>query len=351
MAKYYLLNSTELAGCGVLSAGIIIDSDVKDIDAIRIGGGQLWPIEDKEVGAASTKAIALLKRGGNPIADGVMLAAAAKSLRIGAKQSILWALDGTGDATTWDGIFAFVEGAKAPLDIYVKNGDAVTIPARDEPYNLKGARFLGTAPGLSKSTTVSIADGAVLSNLSGVVNAVSIIGNATTAPCIIPVFNTDSPPFLVADRGGGFANDGSFPMIVVPDNNAMVFASYDGGIFTKGSGTAVVQLGASAGLFYLVSSYGISEFKAGNAAIVTGDVTSGVVVIDDGTLPSPLPPFTGFAGTTARGITQAVATTTATRPAGFGDGPKLGLSVFDSDLGKPIWWDGTQWVDATGTPA
>ena len=36
---------------------------------------------------------------------------------------------------------------------------------------------------------------------------------------------------------------------------------------------------------------------------------------------------------------------TADRPSS----PPTGAMFFDTDLGKPIWWDGTQWVDATGT--
>ena len=36
---------------------------------------------------------------------------------------------------------------------------------------------------------------------------------------------------------------------------------------------------------------------------------------------------------------------TASRPAS----PVVGESYFDTDLGKPIWFDGTNWVDATGT--
>ena len=28
----------------------------------------------------------------------------------------------------------------------------------------------------------------------------------------------------------------------------------------------------------------------------------------------------------------------------------IGTVHFDTTLGKPIWWDGTDWVDATGTP-
>ena len=27
----------------------------------------------------------------------------------------------------------------------------------------------------------------------------------------------------------------------------------------------------------------------------------------------------------------------------------VGYTFFDTTVGKPIWWDGTNWVDATGT--
>lgn len=37
---------------------------------------------------------------------------------------------------------------------------------------------------------------------------------------------------------------------------------------------------------------------------------------------------------------------TASRPST----PTLGQSYFDQTLGKPIWWNGTAWVDATGAP-
>lgn len=29
----------------------------------------------------------------------------------------------------------------------------------------------------------------------------------------------------------------------------------------------------------------------------------------------------------------------------------IGRTYFDATLGIPIWWDGSQWVDATGAPA
>lgn len=31
--------------------------------------------------------------------------------------------------------------------------------------------------------------------------------------------------------------------------------------------------------------------------------------------------------------------------------PTIGQFYFDTTLGYPIWWDGSQFVDATGTPA
>ncbi len=28
----------------------------------------------------------------------------------------------------------------------------------------------------------------------------------------------------------------------------------------------------------------------------------------------------------------------------------IGRPYFDTDLGTPIWWDGAQWIDASGAP-
>lgn len=41
--------------------------------------------------------------------------------------------------------------------------------------------------------------------------------------------------------------------------------------------------------------------------------------------------------------------TTATRPVLASQ--HVGVRVFDTDLGKPIFWDGTDWVDIDGNPA
>jgi hypothetical protein len=43
-------------------------------------------------------------------------------------------------------------------------------------------------------------------------------------------------------------------------------------------------------------------------------------------------------------VEAPVGGTTGARPAT----PTLYQGYFDATLGKPIWWDGTTWVDATG---
>lgn len=46
-----------------------------------------------------------------------------------------------------------------------------------------------------------------------------------------------------------------------------------------------------------------------------------------------------------RGEQQAAPFTTATRPVVT----TIGAAIFDTTLGKPVWWNGTVWKDATGT--
>lgn len=56
-----------------------------------------------------------------------------------------------------------------------------------------------------------------------------------------------------------------------------------------------------------------------------------------------------FASRVAEGMTQMRASgTTAQRPT---KNLYVGLVYFDTTLGLPIWYDGTEWVDATGTSA
>lgn len=42
---------------------------------------------------------------------------------------------------------------------------------------------------------------------------------------------------------------------------------------------------------------------------------------------------------------------TASRPSLINNAHHIGVSVYDTNLGKPIWWTGTKWVDGAGNPA
>lgn len=44
-----------------------------------------------------------------------------------------------------------------------------------------------------------------------------------------------------------------------------------------------------------------------------------------------------------------IAGLTADRPKDLG-GEYIGLSYFDQELGRPLWWDGERWVFADGNP-
>ena len=46
---------------------------------------------------------------------------------------------------------------------------------------------------------------------------------------------------------------------------------------------------------------------------------------------------------------EGFAESTANRPDYTSSAIYVGLSMFDTTLGKPIWWDGSDWVDATGS--
>lgn len=52
-----------------------------------------------------------------------------------------------------------------------------------------------------------------------------------------------------------------------------------------------------------------------------------------------------------KAIPLVLSGTTAQRPTIPAGTVRVGISYFDTTLGKPIWWDGSGWVDATGTSA
>lgn len=71
-------------------------------------------------------------------------------------------------------------------------------------------------------------------------------------------------------------------------------------------------------------------------------------VVTRGGLPAARPWVTWAATTSALLTALAASGTTANRPTTF---LFTGRPYFDTTLGQPIWYDGSQWVDATGAGA
>ena len=76
----------------------------------------------------------------------------------------------------------------------------------------------------------------------------------------------------------------------------------------------------------------------------------GMHVVDVGTMPAKArPDWFNFASRVAEAVTALRSSgTTANRPT---VGLFIGRTYFDTTLGKPVWHDGSGWVDATGASA
>ena len=91
------------------------------------------------------------------------------------------------------------------------------------------------------------------------------------------------------------------------------------------------------------------DAKVDSSRVLT-DVPSGAVFTDtitviDDTTPSTTTVYSSDKTQTLYNETQVRSGTTPDRPTGV----VIGTMYFDTDLNMPIWWNGTDWVDATGT--
>jgi hypothetical protein len=247
---------------------------------------------------------------------------------------------------TWADVMAMVSASEAPLPIWVSSAFGVpTIPAGSGTSDLHWCWFQSQTLGGLGQTTVELEDGAVLHNLWGCVGNAGVHMHPTIAPCLTFTTTGGNPPILSLWSTGGMQNSGTVPAIQAVDFFVLLLR-LAGGLVT---GTApVLNIGPGAVGVLGIANSGVYPIDV----ISSTDGTATLVVQTDGTGPSPLPAQAGFAGTqvfAAQG--PASSSTTAGRPVGpFGPVP-VGLMDFDTTLGKPVWWDGTQWVDATGAPA
>jgi hypothetical protein len=242
---------------------------------------------------------------------------------------------------------AFVGASAPPIDIYV--GGNVTIPAGI--YAMKGSGFISDP--IIGAFTITMADGAQLENLGFVEGQIVLEANSTVlTPLVFNAATGGAPNALILRFNGALQNNGSIPMIEVPNGTFFVLGMLLNATLLVSGPAPIVNANGGAGTVVIVGVQGTATI---NNDWLTGPVGCTLLYQNLGGAPSPLPTNAGFAGITIQNIlTGASCTGPATRPINpFGALP-IGATIFDQSLGasgKPIWWDGTQWVDATGTPA
>lgn len=256
-----------------------------------------------------------------------------------------------GDAETWAEVMALVSGSKAPTDIFITANLAIPPGV----YDMRGSRFIANP--IVNQAVISLADGAQLVDLASVAGQLILEANGTglVVPLTWSVWSGGGglPAILILDFNGVLRNLGSAPMIEVPDNKFFVIAFLANGTLLKVGAGAIINAGASS--VVIVGAFGGSS--AMPDGWLTGPASASCLYQNGaGASPSPLPVNAGFAGGTVQNLLDGTSCTgPATRPMNpFGGNLPVGASVFDQSLGltgKPIWWDGTQWVDATGAPA
>lgn len=250
---------------------------------------------------------------------------------------------------TWAEVYAGIQATDSRVQVMVDDQlGAASVPAGF--YDLGGrveisalvARFGFSGP----PTAVVMDDGAVFHNLYTVQENIRLETHQTAAPAL----TFDSFAIFAVWNGGVLDNQGSRPVIDVGAGTALAFRLKNGGTVSGNMpvidlvGAATLALNAT-DLPFLINDW------------ISGDPASTLIYLTDDTFAPPT--LAGFAGTYSIDLRGSkadrdtpAAGDTASRPSGgVPFGPLLGQMYFDTDLTKPIWWDGTQWVDATGAPA
>lgn len=255
--------------------------------------------------------------------------------------TISWAPGGGGDATTWAEVMEFVDAANHPLTVYL-NGSASIPPG---VYDVNGMQLISD-PEIA-TFVVTMDDGAQLNDLGAILGQLTLKSLSTAlTPLVFVAPPSGGPNSLKLEFNASLENAGTVPMIEVAAGDLFVIAGLFNATLTDTA--PVVNLGAGSTL--LIGVYGSLNVTDD---YVTGPASATLVYqVVTGGLPTPIPVNAGFAGTTVQNVLTGWSCTTAGRPAA---NPlytlHTGTMTFDTDLGFPIWWDGTQWVDATGTPA
>lgn len=264
----------------------------------------------------------------------------------GNAKSVMWGPDG--DVQTWEEVMDFVNSSKAPVDIIPYSyGVPQEIPAGT--YEMNHSRMVSPRYGEPSPNVVRALDGAVLRNFLSIQGAMVFESISSS-----PIFEYDVlggyPISLFADANSVWVNNGTAPFIQVPDNEFSVISFRSGGQYPGNPSVPLIALGDNC-ICLIVINNGIQAIQD---YVISGPVSSAIIVRHDGSFSFPIPPLTLFGGSmfnSPLGVNGG-AGGTSFRPVPFVGPVSTGCQYFDLDLAppRPIWWDGSQWIDASNTP-
>lgn len=251
------------------------------------------------------------------------------------ESAIIWNTDGiSSDVNNWTQLYSLLQRIQVPVYIYLdKQPSDPPFVIPEGTWNLNNSYFISKT---SDPQTILVEDGAVIQNLAGIDGLIMSFQN--TAPVIV------DPSRIFKLYNAVLSLAGSAPVFTLSVAASPFYLQMRSAVISGAAGSTLISLGA--GSAFAVQLFEGSQFDTN---IVTGPVGSVLQYEHNGSTDFPLPTQTGMLGTivnAALGVSGG-AGPTSQRPLS----PTLGTSYFDTDLPTPIpiWWDGSVWVDATGT--
>lgn len=225
----------------------------------------------------------------------------------------------------------------------------LTIPSGE--WELSYVNVTTLTYGNPETNQVHVLDGAVLRNPGEVFRSCSIRFESSSPVLEYDGLSAESPPIIYLGLGSYATNDGTAPCYITPENGFVVFVLLGGNIIAGLNSQPIIELTDGATCLLRLEYGAIIDSTA-----IIGPLTSTIVIQHDGetkfsTVGISFPGFSGTLLNQPLGIVGG-AGTTSFRPF-TGDPsnlPSIGCAYFDTDLGYEIYWNGTDWVDSTGTP-
>jgi hypothetical protein len=359
----YLVNDVQDAS-GLTNAGTPVDTTSAEYTRLAGLGGQFLPGNTPGVETGASAAL-VSQRNAAARQQLIMLALGASRDILGGA-AVCWRPDGLGDATTWYDVMRVVDAHAGPITIYCPQPTTYVVepgpaPAAPVVWDLKGSVIVGK-PGPHDSLPVQIRRGATLHNLAGIGGVrLQHSKQAGDPPALTfsPITPGVAPVFTVRDGAELKSLSNATDMMFTLGAGEFYLVFKDLGTAQADGPYPVVAAGPGALLKIVVLTGGLSldtvqppNWIGSDAAALVGWMHDGSMTFPQGfwTVYHPNNSGTNFNMALGQGGGMGP---TAYRPVdqATAPNPSVGCMYFDTDVGTPVWWSGSAWVDATGTPA